>query len=163
MPDGNGRLGAPFELDTIDRKIITELSRDGRLSNVELARRVGLSPSPCWTRVRRLESAGVISGYAAQIDRKVLGLQETVIVEVSLREHGGEAVGDFAAALERLPEVVEAWVVTGNSDFLLKVAGAGTAEYERFLQESLYPIDNVGKVESRFTLRRLKGGSSFQL
>jgi Lrp/AsnC family leucine-responsive transcriptional regulator len=153
-----GKLTAEesYQLDSIDWKIVAELSQDGRLSNVELARRVGLSSSPCWTRVRRLEKLGVIAGYVARIDWTALGLTETVIVEVSLHEHGGEAVDAFVKALEGLSEVTEAWVMTGHSDFLLKVAVAGTAEFERFLRESLYPIANVAKVESRFTMRKLK-------
>ncbi len=142
-------------LDEIDRKILSELHRDGRLTNADLARRVGLSASPCWTRVRALEKRGVIKGYSALVDRKALGLPETIVVEVTLEKHGGDAIESFTKAVLRLPEVIEAAVVAGDCDFHLKVASASTADYERFLREKLYRIPGVRQVRSIFILREL--------
>ena len=144
-------------LDDIDRRILAELTRNGRISNADLARRVGLSASPCWTRVRALERSGVIKGYSAVIDRSALGLPETMVVEVTLNKHrhAGGAVDSFIKAVERLPEVIDAAMVAGDFDFYLRVAVANTAEYERFLREKLYRIPNVRKARSILVLREL--------
>ena len=105
-----------INIDDIDRRILTELSRNGRLSNTDLARRVGLSASACWTRVRALEDSGVIKGYSAVIDRALIGLPETIVVEVTLdkHKHAGDAMEAFGKAIERLPQVMEAAVVAGD-------------------------------------------------
>ena len=145
-------------LDDIDRQILAELTRDGRLSNTDLARRVGLSASACWTRVQALESSGVIEGYTAIIDRAALGLPETIFVEVTLDEHNSDAIESFSKAIEQLPEVIDAAVVAGDFDFHLQVAAASTADYEHFLREKLRGIPNVRRVRSIFVLREIKRG-----
>ncbi len=146
---------APGGLDDLDRRILAELARDGRISNSDLARLVGLSASSCWTRVRALERRGVIKGYAAQVNRAALGLPETVMVEVTLdkQRNAGGVVESFIREIERLPEVVEAMVVAGDFDFYLRVVAASTADYDRFLREKLYRIPSVREARSIFILR----------
>ena len=121
-------------LDDLDRKILRELQANGRLTNAQLAERVGLSASPCWQRVKRLEDDGYITGYTALLDQKRLGLPDTVIIEVTLERHDDEVLERFGRALTDLPEVLEAYLTTGEYDYFIKVAIAGTEGYERFLQ-----------------------------
>ena len=150
-------VGAPAALDELDRRILTELSRNGRLSNTDLARRVGLSASACWTRVRALEESGVIKGYTAVIDRAAIGMPETIVVEVTLdkHKHAGDAMENFGRAIERLPQVIDAAVVAGDFDYYLRVAASSTAEYEYFLREKLYRIPSVRQARSIFILREI--------
>ena len=113
------------KLDDIDRRILRELRRDGRISNARLAERVGLSATPCWNRVKALEDAGVISGYAALLNQKALGLPDTVLIEVTLDRHDDDMLHRFGEALAQLPEVLEAHLLTGEYDYLIKVAVSG--------------------------------------
>jgi Lrp/AsnC family transcriptional regulator, leucine-responsive regulatory protein len=147
--------GVP-NLDATDRRILSALVADGRLSNTELAQRVGLSPSPCWTRVRRLEESGAIERYTAVVDQKMLGLHDVVFVEITLQNHDERVLDRFGAELSRMPEVLEAHLVTGDYDYLIKVAVANTADYERFLRERLYRIEGIRHSRSTFSLRALK-------
>jgi len=143
-------------LDDIDRKILSELQNDARLSNTDLAQRVGLSASPCWQRVRRLEEDGVIEGYSAVLNQKQLGFPDTVVIEVTLEHHDDEILERFGRALSDLPEVLEAYLTTGEYDYFVKVAIAGTEGYERFLRERLYKIPGIRHTRSCFALRCLK-------
>ncbi|MBK4738804.1 Lrp/AsnC family transcriptional regulator [Noviherbaspirillum pedocola] len=144
------------ELDDIDRKILRTLSRDGRISNQKLAETVNLSATPCWHRVKALEDAGFITQYAALLDQRALGLPETVIIEVTLERHDDEIFQRFGDALAELPEVMEAYLLTGEYDYLIKVAVSGTDGYERFLRQKLYKIPGIRHSRSTFTLRCLK-------
>ena len=143
-------------LDAIDRRILAALRADGRLSNAKLAEQVGLSPTPVWNRVRRLEEQGVITGYTAEIDQKALGLADTVFIEITLDRHDMALVRDFGERLARMKEVLEVFMVSGDYDFLARVAGDGTAGYEVFLRERLYSLPGVRNCRSVFTLRTLK-------
>lgn len=147
----------PHRLDEIDHRILTELSRDGRLSNTDLAQRIGLSASACWTRVRALEDCGVIKGYAAIIDRAAIGLPETVVVEVTVdkQKHTGDVLAGFEAAIAGMPQVIEASLVAGDFDYYLRVAASSTADYEHFLREKLYRVPGVRQARSIFILREL--------
>lgn len=147
----------PPRLDEIDHRILTELSRDGRLSNTDLAQRIGLSASACWTRVRALEDCGVIRGYAAIIDRAAIGLPETVVVEVTVdkQKHTGDVLAGFEAAIESMPQVIEASLVAGDFDYYLRVAASSTADYEHFLREKLYRVPGVRQARSIFILREI--------
>lgn len=142
--------------DHFDRKILAELRENGRLTMNELAERVGLSASPCWTRVKRLEAVGAIEKYVALLNSKVVGLGNLVFVEVTLDKHDESIVGEFGEALARIPEVLEAHLVTGDYDYLVKVAVSGTEHYELFLRESLYRIPGIRHSRSTFALRALK-------
>jgi Lrp/AsnC family leucine-responsive transcriptional regulator len=147
-------------LDATDRRILSELSRNGRISLTELAPLVGLSQSPCWTRVKRLEESGIISGYAALIDHNAIGLGEVVFVEVTLDNHTDDRVAEFGEQIARVPEVLEAHLVAGAYDYLLKVVVGSTAEYERFLRDRLYKIKGIRQSRSTFALRTLKSSPS---
>jgi Lrp/AsnC family transcriptional regulator, leucine-responsive regulatory protein len=149
--------------DEIDRRILRELQADGRISNLKLAERVGLSATPCWNRVRALEKSGVIEGYAVVLNQKKLGLPDTVLVEVTLTQHDDEALERFGRAVTAFPEVVEAYLVSGEFDYLIKVAVAGTAGYEDFLRHRLYKLAGIRHSRSVFTLRCLKRGSSVSI
>ncbi len=143
-------------MDATDRRILRALARQGRLSNAELAEAVGLSPSPCWTRVRRLEQSGVIKGYHAMLDQAALGLPDTVFVEIMMERHDEESLRRFEEAVANMPEVLEAWLVTGEYDYVLKAAVSGTAGYEKMLREKLYRLPGVRHSRTSFTLRCLK-------
>ncbi|OKO81104.1 Lrp/AsnC family transcriptional regulator [Bradyrhizobium sp. AS23.2] len=146
----------PRTLDRIDRKILSALHRNGRLSISELAEQVGLSTSPCWARVKRLESNGTIESYSAIINPAALGLRDLVFVEITLEKHDDKVLERFGQALARIPEVIEASLVTGEYDYLVKVAVADTADYERFLRDRLYRIEGIRHTRSTFSLRTLK-------
>lgn len=148
------------KLDETDLKILRELRQDGRLSNIRLAERVGLSPTPCWNRVRALEEAGVIEGYAALLSQKALGLPDTVLIEVTLEHQDEATLQRFGEEIIALPEVVEALLVTGEYDYLIKVAVSGTEGYEQFLRQRLYRLPGLRHSRSTFVLKRLKQSAS---
>lgn len=150
-------------LDEIDRKILRTLSQDGRISNQKLADTVNLSPTPCWHRVRALEESGYISGYVAVLDQRTLGMPDTVIIEVTVDRHDDEIFQRFSDALAELPEVMEAYLLSGEYDYLIKVAVSGTEGYERFLRQKLYKLPGVTHTRSTFTLRCLKRTPSVTL
>lgn len=143
-------------MDQTDRRILRALARNARLTNAELAEEVGLSPSPCWTRVRRLEQAGVIEGYVALLNQSMLGLPDTVFVEVMVEKHDEAALAKFEQAVLDMPEVLECHLTTGEYDYLLKAAVGGTAGYEALLREKIYRLPGVRHTRTAFTLRCLK-------
>ncbi|QYU66303.1 Lrp/AsnC family transcriptional regulator [Leptolyngbya sp. 15MV] len=143
-------------MDAIDRKILRALSRQGRLTNAELAEEVGLSPSPCWTRVKRLEQAGVIRGYAALLDQAALGLPDTVFIEIMMERHDEAQLKRFEDAVATIPEILECHLVTGEYDYVIKAAVGGTTGYERLLRDKLYRLPGVRHTRSSFALRCLK-------
>lgn len=149
-------------MDEIDYKILRELQFNARITNVQLAERVGLSPSPCWNRLRRLEEEGIIEKYVTILNQAAVGMPDTVILEVRLDRHDDEILKKFEEALARLPQVVEAYLVTGEYDYYVKVAVAGTAGYEEFLRDKVYKIPGVTHTRSSFTLRCLKRTYSVQ-
>jgi Lrp/AsnC family leucine-responsive transcriptional regulator len=143
-------------MDEIDYRILCALQSHARISNVELAQRVGLSPTPCWNRVRNLERDGVIEKYMAVLNQAALGRPDTVIIELRLEDHDDASLKEFEAALTTLPEVVEAYLVTGEYDYYIRVAVAGTAGYEAFLREKLYKLPGIRQTRTSFALRCLK-------
>lgn len=145
-----------MKLDKFDIAILEALQRDARLSLHELGKLVGLTASPCWTRVKRMEDAGVIEGYTVQLSPEQLGLPETVILHVTLDNHSDEALFEFGRTLESIPEVLEAYLVSGDYDYFIRVAVEDTRGYERFLRERLYKIPGIRHSKSSFVLRRLK-------
>lgn len=148
-------------LDAIDRNILRILIANGRISNAELAERVGLSPSPCAQRVRRLEAAGVISGYSANVNLETLGIGEIVTIEVSLDRHGQEVFEKFGDAMSEVPEVLEVHLMAGDFDYLLKVAASSTKDVERFLRKHLFNIPGVRHSKTSFSLRCIKDVGAF--
>lgn len=153
---GSDSHGGSRTFDLFDRKILSVLRQDGRLSTSDLSARIGLSPSPCWTRVKRLEACGAIEGYVALINHEAVGLPITVFAEVTLDHHDDKALGEFSDALLKIPEVVEAFLVSGDYDYLIKVAVADTGHYERFLREKLYNIKGIRHSKTTFSLRTIK-------
>ncbi len=145
-----------MELDKFDIAILEALQKDARLSLQELGKQVGLTASPCWTRIRRMEESGVIEGYAVRVNPEKVGLSETVILHVTLDSHSDQALFEFGKALEDIPEVLEAYLVSGDYDYYIRVAVEGTRGYERFLRERLYKIPGIRNSKSSFVLRRLK-------
>ncbi len=145
-----------MELDKFDLAILEALQKDARISLQELGKQVGLTSSPCWNRIRRMEEAGVIEGYSVRINPEKIGLTETVILHVTIDSHSDEALFEFGQALEGIPEVLEAFLVSGDYDYYIRVAVEGTRGYERFLRERLYKIPGIRNSKSSFVLRRLK-------
>mgnify|MGYP000688677792 len=145
-----------MKFDAIDIRIIKELQQDGSLSNVELARRVHLSPSPCLARVKALEAAGVIQRYVALVNPKTLGLDLNVFINISLKEQSKSALAAFEARIAEHEEVMECYLMTGDSDYLIRVAVADIAALERFILEQLTPIAGIEKIRTSFTLKQVR-------
>jgi Lrp/AsnC family leucine-responsive transcriptional regulator len=152
-----------MDLDPIDIRILRELQADGRLTNVELADRAGLSPSPCLRRVKALESAGVIRGYHAVLDRDALGLGLTVFVGVKVAHRPTEETPTFWEAVQLLPEVITCHLVSGEADFLLQVVVPDLAAYERFLLGTLLKLPGVTDVRSNFAIKAVKPNTQLPL
>ena len=140
-------------LDRTDRAILHELQMDGRISNVRLAEQVNLSESACLRRVKLLEEAGVIGGYAMLISQAAVGLPGNVFVEIALNRQRREDQDAFEAALVRVPEVMECYLMSGEYDYLLRVVVADAADYERIHHEQLTSLPGVARVRSSFALR----------
>jgi len=145
-----------MELDRYDRRILEELQRDGRISNQELADRIGLSPSPCLRRVRALEESGLITGYRALLDAKKLGLSLMALIHISMDRHTPERFADFDKAVTALPEVMECLLITGqDADYQLKVVVRDMDAFQNLLLEKITRIKGVSGVHSSFVLRRV--------
>ena len=151
-------MTVPAKLDQTDRRILRALQASGRLSIQDLAEQVGLSASPVARRVRILEETGVLTGYAALIDEAKLGFGVSVFVSVQLDKQIDQALALFEAAVKGFPEVVDCWLMTGNRDYLLRVATADLAEFEAFLTGRLTKAPGVANIESSIPLRRVKSG-----
>ncbi len=143
-------------MDAIDRQIIAELGRDGRLSNVELAERVGLSPAPCLRRVRRLESEGVILGYVARVNPEAVGRGFEVLVNVDLTRKDRATFEAFEDAVAALEEVVEVRRMFGLPDYLLRVATDSIESYETFVSTKLGELPGMDKLDSHITMKLIK-------
>ena len=147
---------AKIQLDTFDRRIIDQLQRNGRISNVDLAKAVGLSPSPCLRRVRDLEDAGVIARYAAILNQGRAGFSLSVFVQVTLERQVETALETFERIIAERPEVMEAYLMTGDSDYLLRIVVPEVSDYEVFLKDHLTRIPGVASIKSSFALNRVK-------
>ncbi len=152
-----------MELDAIDARILTELQSDGGLTNAELAERVGLSPSPCLRRVKLLTDAGVIKKRVALVDGNTIDLKVSVFIHVTLEKQIEENLSEFEAAIEARPEVVECYLMTGESDYLLRVVVPDLEAYERFLIEHLTRIPGVSNIKSSFALNQVKYSTALPL
>src|SRR6478609_10867205 len=130
-------------IDKFDIAILEALQRDARISLSELSAQVGLTSSPCWTRIKRMEETGVIEGYSVRVNPSSVGLADTVIVQVTLDSHSDEALFEFGRALEAIPEVLEAFLVSGDYDYYVRIAVSDTRDYERLLRERLYKIPGI--------------------
>lgn len=144
-----------MSLDVIDLKILTHLQSGGRTTVNDLAEMVGLSPTPCLRRMRRLEQAGIIRGYAAHVDQVAVGLPVNVFVNVTLVRQVESELKAFEAAVSKAPEVMECYLMTGTSDYLLRVVAADLFAYERFLKSILTSIPGIANIQSSFALRQV--------
>jgi len=145
-----------MQLDATDLRILAELQQDSSLTNVELARRVHLSPSPCLIRVKALESSGVIQRYVALTDAAVLGLGLNVFISISLKEQSRESLAEFERRIGEQDEIMECYLMTGDSDYLIRVALPDIAALERFILNRLTPIPGIEKIRSSFALKQVR-------
>lgn len=153
----------PEILDRIDRKILSLLQADGRISNTELAQRVGLSQSASLRRVQRLESARVIEGYGALLNHAKLGKPDTVFIEITLHNQTEAALDAFERAVAASPDILECHLMAGDYDYLLRVAVADSADCERLHRKQLAAFPHVARIRSHFTLRRVSHRIGFEL
>ncbi|MCW8887454.1 MAG: Lrp/AsnC family transcriptional regulator [Gammaproteobacteria bacterium] len=145
-----------MKLDRYDRKILQHLQRNGRITNQELAERVGLSPAPCLRRVRSLEEQGIISGYRAMLDAKKMGLNLMALLQISMDRHTPERFENFDAKIRELPEVLECLLITGHdADYLLKVIVKDMERYQDLLLNKITRIEGVSGVHSSFVMRQV--------
>ena len=147
---------ANMKLDDIDRRLLSALQENGRLPVTDLAEKIGLTASPCLRRLKILEQAGVIRGYAALIDQHRVGLPVSVFVSVKLEMQREEALERFETAMRDCPEVVECYLMTGPRDYLLRVVAQDLSAYERFLKQTLTRVEGVASIESSFALTQVK-------
>ena len=145
-----------MKLDPIDIRILNELQNDSSHSNVELAKRVHLSPSPCLMRVKALKDKGIIRNYVALADPKILGLGLNVFISISLKEQSKEALAQFEHRISEHDEVMECYLMTGDSDYLIRVAVADMGALEKFILEQLTPIPGIEKIRSSFALKQVR-------
>jgi len=149
---------APALFDRIDARLLDEVQRDARLTTAELASRVALSTSPCWRRLKRLESEGVIRGYRAQLAPEALGWGVTAFVHVLMENHSMALGAKFEEAVQRIPEVVACHNVSGEYDFLLQVVARDLRRFGEFARTTIRTLPGVKEMNSSFSLREVKGG-----
>ena len=146
----------PDALDEIDRRILTHLQQDARMTNAKLAERVGLSPAPCLRRVRALEAAGVIRNYVALLDSRAVGRAVTVFIEIRLDLQVKDRLDILERAIREWPEVLECSLMTGDADYMLRVAVPDVDAYEQFLRDKLTRLEGVASIKSSFALKQVK-------
>jgi Lrp/AsnC family leucine-responsive transcriptional regulator len=150
---------APGSFDRHDLAILRELLVDSRRTLQEIGEAVKLSPTTCWSRIKRLEAEGVIKKYSVEVDRARLGYQDTVIVQLTLESHTDRTLYEFGRVLAEIPEVLDAYLVSGDYDYYIRIAVKDTRDYERLLREKLYKIPGIRHSKSSFVLRVLKDTS----
>ena len=149
-------------MDAIDRKILNIMQDNASIAIADLARAVGLSPTPCWKRVQKLESSGVILGRVALVDPQKIGLGLTVFVSIETEDHSQPWLARFAAAVSALPEVMDIYRMAGDVDYLLRVVVADTAAYDAFYQRLIAAVP-LKKVTSRFAMERVKATTAYRI
>jgi DNA-binding Lrp family transcriptional regulator len=152
-----------IDIDKIDRQILAELQLDARIANVALAERVGLSPSPCLRRVKRLEATGIIRRYSAVVDPARVGLGLSCFISVTLERTVEQALEVFQAAIVERPEILECWPITGEADFLLKIVTADLGAYERLMRDHLLRIPGISSTKTSFLLTPVKNETALPL
>ena len=146
-------------LDKLDLAILRVLLDDSRKTLQEIGAIVGLSSTTCWSRIKKLEGAGVIRRYTVDVDKTLLGYRDSVIVQLTLESHTDETLYEFGRVLATIPEVLEAYLVSGDYDYYIRIAVRDTRDYERLLREKLYKIPGIRHSKSHFVLRVLKEAS----
>jgi len=150
-------------LDAIDRRLLKALQSNARMPNAELAKLVGLSPSPCLRRLKILENKGIIDRYVALLDQEQVGLPVSVFISIKLESQHEDALEKFEAEIKSYDEVLECYLMTGQRDYLLRVVAQDLRAYERFLKDKLTRIDGVASIESSFALSQVKYTNSLPL
>lgn len=156
-------IKTPKHLDRIDRSILIELQHNGRIANVDLAKKVGLSPSPCLERVKRLEQQGYIQGYHARLDPNLLGAAMLVFVEITLSKTSVDIFEEFSAAVKRYDDIQECHLVSGNFDFLLKARVADMSSYRRLLGDTLLRLPGVSESRTYVVMEEVKHTSNIKI
>ena len=148
-------------VDNVDRKIVRELQKNARLTNQELAERVNLSPSPCLRRVRKLEEAGILSGYNAKVDQEQYGLPMNVFISVRLNVQNEASIREFEEGVNALDHVMECYLIAGSRDYLMRVVSEDLKSYEHFIRDELTKIPGIASIESSFAFGNVKSQSVF--
>ena len=143
-------------MNSKDRQIVQALQAEGRLTNQDLSDRVNLSPSPCLRRVRLLEEQNVIKGYTALVDQKAWGLPITIFIRIKLERHGDAAVSKFEKAIQSMPQVMDCWLMTGRSDYLLRMIASDLDDYERFVRRELQRVPGIASIDTSFAYGSVK-------
>ena len=151
------------DIDTVDRAILRELQIDGRMTNAELAERVNLSPSACFRRVRILEDKGIIEGYTAILNQATCGRGQNVLVSVTLRSQDSNDLEAFEALISKHPQVMECYLMSGDSDYHIRVIVSDAADYERLHRDVLTKLPGVDRVRSSFALRTVRKTTALPL
>ncbi len=151
------------DIDSIDRRILAALQKDGRMSNAELSERVNLSPSACHRRVQRLEREGWIEGYVALLNKRKIGRPTTVFVEITLSGQADEVLDAFELAVARIPDVLECHLMAGAADYLLKVVALDTEDFARIHRRALAALPGVAQMQSSFALRTVRQTTALPL
>ncbi len=156
-------MSSPIKLDSIDKKILEILQKDGNITNAQLAKEIGLSPAPTLERVKKIENAGLIKSYHARIDTTALGLGVTTFVLISLSSHKIGQINDFVTKITALDEVIECFHITGNGDFLVKILVEDIPSYHKLILEKLTQIEEIGNMSSMIVLSAYKENSVIKL
>jgi len=152
-----------MKLDRLDRRILQELQRDGRIANADLAEKVGLSPSTCLRRVRALEEVGIIDKYVALLDQRKLGRRMDVFVEIALTGQSNEVLESFEKAVARSEEIMECYLMAGDADYMLRVTAADPTDFERIHREELARLPGVLRMKSSFAIRPIVRKTAFPM
>lgn len=145
-----------MKLDRIDYNILRILQERGRITNAQLATEVGLSPAPTLERVRKLETSGLLESYHAKVNAESLGLHIIVFIEVKLNYHSHFKIEQFVETIEGIPQIVEAYHITGDGDFLIKMYADSIADYQQFVVDTLSKIEGVGHIQSKVVMKTVK-------
>ena len=146
----------PVDLDDYDRNILRALQQNADYSMAELGTMIGLSHTPCWRRLKRLEAEGIIRGKVTLLDPKLLNLGVTVHAYITIKTHEGSALEDFEASVQGIPEVVECYSTSGDKDYVLRVVVESVEHYEKLMKETLIHLPNIGSINSAFALKQVK-------
>jgi len=150
-------------IDDFDRKILAAIQEDCRITTQDLAKRAGLSASPCARRIRLLEDAGIIKGYKAVIDQKKVGLPISAFASIKLERQREEDLERFSQAVQRWPEVIDCYLMTGQRDYLMRIVARDLEAYEQFLKEKLTRLDGIASIETSFALGQVKHSEALPL
>lgn len=162
QPAGTAKAGRP-RLDAIDLRILAVLQREGRITKLALAERVGLSPSPCWERLRRLEACGIVAGYHARIAARLLGPATAAFAEITLASHRQSDFARFESAVAEIPEIVECWAVGGGLDYLLKVVTPDVDGYQRLMDGLLAADLGIDRYFTYIVTKPIKEGGALPI